>query len=215
MKIKFLGHASFLIISDKGVKIITDPYKEGCFGGGIKYGAITEEADIVTISHEHDDHNETDIKGKPTFIRGVGKHDAKGITITGVDVYHDKNSGKERGTNTIYNMLIDEMYVIHLGDLGHTLSKSNADKIGNVDVLLIPVGGYFTIDAKDAENIINTLKPKVVIPMHFKTDKCGFPIAPVEDFIKNKEIKKVDGEIEIKKETLPVKTTIYVLAPTK
>jgi len=215
MKIKFLGHASFLLTSDKGVKIITDPYKPGCFGGGIKYSRITEDADIVTISHEHDDHNETNIEGNPSFVRGAGKKQVKGITIMGVDVYHDESSGKERGGNTIFNMVIDDLNVVHLGDLGHNLSSAEVDKIGNVDVLLIPVGGYFTIDSRTAEKVINILKPKVVIPMHFKTDKCGFPIASVDDFTKNKEVNKIDGEFQIKKETLPEKTTIYVLTSTK
>jgi len=215
MKIKFLGHAAFLITSDKGVKIITDPYKPGCYGGGIKYNPITEEADIVTISHEHDDHNETKIKGNPTFVRETGKKEVKGITIDGTEVFHDKSNGKERGKDIIFNILIDGINVVHMGDVGHIISKSDKDKIGNVDVLLIPVGGYFTIDAKDADNIINLLKPKVIIPMHFKTAKCDFPIAPVEDFIKNKEVKKVDGEFEIKKEKLPAKHVIYVLIPTK
>jgi L-ascorbate metabolism protein UlaG (beta-lactamase superfamily) len=215
MKVKFLGHASFLITSDKGTKIITDPYKPGCFGGGIKYEPINETADIVTISHEHDDHNETNIKGNPSFVRGAGKKEVKGVVITGVDVYHDESSGKERGPNTIFHMLIDDMNVVHLGDLGHRLSSSETEKIGEVNVLLIPVGGYFTIDAKTAEDVINTLKPNVIIPMHFKTDKCGFPIAPVEDFIKGKGVKKIAGEVTIKKEDLPDKTTIYVLEPTK
>ena len=215
IKIKFLGHASFLISSDKGIKIITDPYKPGSFSGDIKYGPINEEADIVTISHEHDDHNETKINGNPSFVRGKGKKEVKGITIAGVDVYHDESGGKERGSNTIFNMLIDNMNVVHLGDLGHKLSPAEVNKIGKVDVLLIPVGGHFTIDAKTAEDVINTLKPKIVIPMHFKTDKCGLQIAPVENFTKNKNVKKLDGEFEVKKENLPDKTTIYVLTPTK
>ncbi|UCG92556.1 MAG: MBL fold metallo-hydrolase [candidate division WOR-3 bacterium] len=215
MKIKFLGHASFLITSDKGTKIITDPYKPGCFGGGIKYEPITEEANIVTISHEHDDHNETNIKGNPSFVRGAGAKEVSGIKINGIETHHDESGGTERGANTIFNMFIDDMNVVHLGDLGHTLSSDDTKKIGNVDVLIVPVGGYFTIDAKIAESVINSLKPKVVIPMHFKTDKCGFPIAAVEDFTKEKDVKKIDGELEIKKETLPSQTTIYVLTPTK
>jgi L-ascorbate metabolism protein UlaG (beta-lactamase superfamily) len=215
MKIKFLGHAAFLITSDRGIRIITDPYKPGCFDGGIKYDKITEDADIVTISHDHDDHNETNINGNPTFIKDSAAKEIKEIKISGVDVFHDTSEGKERGSNIIFNMLIDNMNVVHLGDLGHNLSSGEVDKIGNVDVLLIPVGGYFTIDAKVAENTINSLNPKVVIPMHFKTDKCGFPIAPVEDFIKGKEVTKVDGEVEIKKDTLPKSTTIFVLTPTK
>lgn len=215
MKIKFLGHAAFLITSEKGVRVITDPYKPGCYGGGIKYNPITEEADIVTISHEHDDHNESKINGNPVFVRESGTRQVKGINISGYEVYHDKTSGKERGRDVIFNIEIDGVNVVHLGDLGHTLTESDAKKIGRVDILLIPVGGYFTIDSKDAEAIVNLLNPKVVIPMHFKTSKCEFPIAPVEEFTKSKEIVKVDGELDIKREMLPEKTTIYLLTPTK
>ncbi|MGQ9663706.1 MAG: MBL fold metallo-hydrolase [bacterium] len=215
MKIKFLGHAAFLITSEQGIRIITDPYKPGCYGGGIKYGPITEEADVVLISHDHDDHNETNIKGNPIFVREKGKKEVKGIVINGIEVFHDKSGGKERGKNIIFNMLIDGLNVVHMGDVGHIISKSDADKVGNVDILFIPVGGYFTIDANDADSIIELFNPKVVIPMHFKTAKCDFPIAPVDDFIKNKEVKRVEGELEIKKVDLPSNTVIYVLTPTK
>ncbi|MGQ9464482.1 MAG: MBL fold metallo-hydrolase [bacterium] len=215
MKIKFLGHAAFLITSEQGIRIITDPYKPGCYGGGIKYGPITEEADVVLISHDHDDHNETNIKGNPIFVREKGKKEVKGIVINGIEVFHDKSGGKERGKNIIFNMLIDGLNVVHMGDVGHIISKSDADKVGNVDILFIPVGGYFTIDANDADSIIELLNPKVVIPMHFKTAKCDFPIAPVDDFIKNKEVKRVEGELEIKKVDLPSNKVIYVLTPTK
>lgn len=215
MKVKFLGHAAFLITSDAGVRIITDPYKPGCFDGGIKYDQITEEADIVTISHEHDDHNETNINGNPTFIRSTDVKIVKDIKFSGVDVYHDTSEGKERGNVVIFNMTIDGLNVVHLGDLGHDLSPKEIEGIGKVDVLFIPVGGYFTIDAKIADNVINVLKPKIVIPMHFKTDKCGFPIAPIDDFIKDKDIKKTDGELVITRDELPDKTTIYILKPTQ
>lgn len=215
MKVKFLGHAAFLITSDSGVRIITDPYKQGCFDGGIKYEAITEEADIVTISHDHDDHNETRINGNPAFIKSTGSQVIKDIKIFGVDVYHDTSKGAERGRNIIFNMSIDGMNVVHLGDLGHPISPEQIGAIGNVDILLVPVGGYFTIDAKIAESIVEALKPKIVIPMHFKTDKCGFPIASIEDFTTNKDIEKVAGELVITKDELPDTTTIYYLEPTK
>jgi L-ascorbate metabolism protein UlaG (beta-lactamase superfamily) len=215
MKVKFLGHASFLITSEDGTRIITDPYRPGCFAGGIKYEPITEEADIVTISHDHDDHNCTDIQGDPTFIRGAGEKESKGIKITGTDVFHDESGGKERGKNTVFKMMIDGMSVVHLGDLGHPLSDHQVQEIGKVDVLLIPVGGYFTIDAVTADNITKQLDPKIVIPMHYKTEKCGFPIAAVDEYTKNKTTKKIEGEFAITKENLPKTMTTYVLIPTK
>jgi len=213
MIITFLGHAAFLITSETGVKIITDPYKPGCFNGGIQYSAITDTVDIVTISHEHDDHNDTSLNGKPKYIKKPGKQEIKGITITGTEVFHDTSQGQERGKNTIFNILVDSVNIVHLGDLGHKLSYSDSAKIGKVDILLIPVGGYFTIDAANAWDVVKMLKPKVVIPMHYKTDKCGFPIAPVEDFVKGKEVKKIDGELEMTKSTLPESTTVYVISP--
>jgi L-ascorbate metabolism protein UlaG (beta-lactamase superfamily) len=215
MKIKFLGHASFLITSEKGVRIITDPYKPGCFDGGIKYSPITEEADVVTISHEHDDHNATDIAGNPVFVRGSGRQELKDIVIKGYDVFHDESGGKERGANTIFCMTVDDMNIVHLGDLGHPLSDDEIAQIGSVDILFVPVGGYFTIDAQIAEQMVSKLQPRIVVPMHFKTDKCGFPIAPVENYTKNKEIKQLAGEFEITKENLPEVTTTFVLTPTK
>ena len=215
MKIKFLGHASFLITSEKGIRIITDPYKPGCFDGGIKYDPITEDADVVTISHEHDDHNATNIGGNPTYIRATGKQNFKDIAIQGYDVFHDESGGKERGRNTIFKMTVDGINIVHLGDLGHPLSDEEIEQIGAVDILFVPVGGYFTIDAELAEKTVGRLQPKVVVPMHFKTGKCGFPIAPVEDYTKNKETRKLDGEFEITKETLPERTTTFVLMPTK
>lgn len=215
MKIRFLGHASFLITSDQGIRIITDPYRSGCFDGGIGYDPITEEADIVTISHEHDDHNETSINGRPEFVRGPGKHAAKGITIAGTPTFHDAGKGKDRGENTAFKISMDGMELVHLGDLGHPLSAQDIASIGGVDILFIPVGGHFTIDAGAAENVVNGLKPKVVIPMHFKTDKCGFPIAPVGDFTRGKNAEKIDGDLKITKEGLPKETTIYVMEPAK
>lgn len=215
MKIKFLGHAAFFLESENGTRIITDPYKPGCFDGGIKYGPITEEADIVTISHEHDDHNCTDVKGNPVFVRGAGTKEIKGITITGTDVFHDESGGSERGSNTIFKMTIDGMNIVHLGDLGHALSEEDIKKIGKVDVVFIPVGGYFTIDAAIAEETVAKLNPRIVIPMHYKTEKCAFPIASIGDYIKHKDVEKFEGSVEIQKDNLPNKQMTYVLKPIK
>jgi L-ascorbate metabolism protein UlaG (beta-lactamase superfamily) len=215
MKIKFLGHAAFLITSDSGVRIITDPYKPGCFDGGIAYEAINEETDIVTISHDHDDHNETNIKGDPVFIRNAKQQEVKGIKIQGIGVFHDTNKGKDRGQNVMFRMVVDGVTVVHSGDLGHELSHEAVAQLGNVDVLLVPVGGHFTIGPAGADKLVDALKPKVVIPMHFKTGKCGFPIAPIEEYIKSKKVEHVTGEYRVTKDALPEHTTIVVLEPAK
>jgi len=213
MKIKWLGHASFLITSDTGIKIITDPYTTG---GDLSYGEITEASDIVTVSHDHFDHNNVAaVGGKPEVVKGIGTTKAKGIEFRGMASYHDEAGGSQRGKNTIFYFEVDGIRVCHLGDLGHQLSDKQASELGGVDILLIPVGGYFTIDAKVATQICNQLKPKVIIPMHFKNDKCDFPIAGLDEFLKGKEgIKKLNAsEVEFKQAELSPTTQIIVLQP--
>ncbi len=213
MKIKWLGHASFLITSDKGMKIITDPYQAG---GPIQYGEIKGPADAVTVSHEHVDHNNVaPIEGKPQIIRSAKPVEVKGIKFRGVDTFHDENKGKDRGTNTVFCFEVDNIHVCHLGDLGHRLSDQEVKKIGQVDVLLTPMAGFFTINAEVATEVSNKLKPKVIIPMHFKNDRCDIPVSTVDDFLKGKnKVTRMDSsEIEFKTGRLPAETKIIVLKP--
>jgi len=214
MKIKWYGHAAFLITSDQGIKIILDPYEPGAFGGQLSYGKIGDKADIVLTSHDHADHNDTkSLPGSPQVVKGSGSKAIKGVSIKGISTYHDPSKGSERGTNTIFNLQVDGIQVCHLGDLGHILSEKELTEIGPVDILLIPVGGFFTIDAKEATRVVEQIKPKVLIPMHFKTEKCGFPIAPVEDFLKGKPALNRTGtsEATFDKASLPQKTEIIIL----
>ncbi len=215
MKIKWLGHAAFLIASDANIRIITDPYQSG---GGIKYSSITEEADYVTISHEHSDHNYVDsIRGNPVIIRGVGTHQKEHFTFKGFASFHDDRNGRLRGENTIFCFNIDDIKICHLGDLGHLLSEDKIEEIGEVDVLLIPVGGTYTIDANQATVLCKKINPKIMIPMHFKTPKLDFPITDVRSFIYGKEnVRELNSsEFEITKEGLPVTAEIIVLKPAK
>ncbi|MGQ9572123.1 MAG: MBL fold metallo-hydrolase [Dehalococcoidia bacterium] len=215
MKVKWLGHACFLLTSDSGLRIITDPYTSGVYG--LDYAPPSETADIVTVSHDHADHNNVAaVKGNPQVVQGVGSHDVKGIRFKGVASAHDQSSGKERGSNTIFCFALDGINVCHLGDLGHDLSAQTAAEIGPVDVLLIPVGGNFTIDAAVAGSVCQKLAPKVVIPMHFKNERCpSFPVARVEDFTRGRQQVKTiaDSEVEIRKEQLPSGTETIVLRP--
>jgi len=198
MKIKWLGHSSFLITSRAGVSILTDPYKSGSYEGAVGYGKITDAADIVLVSHDHDDHNSVEsVPGSPVVLKGPGEHESKGIKFRGVETYHDKSQGKERGKNTVFVFDVDGVKVCHLGDLGHTVGKETCSKIGKVDVLLVPVGGFFTIDAAEATAVAEALDPRIVIPMHFKTEKLGFPIAGVDGFLKGKQSVKRQGSAEI------------------
>jgi L-ascorbate metabolism protein UlaG (beta-lactamase superfamily) len=213
MKIKWLGHAAFLITTDSGTRIITDPYETS---DALKYGEIVESADIVTISHEHGDHsNVAAVQGSPQVIRETTR--AKGIDFRGISTYHDENAGSKRGKNTIFCFEVDGVNVCHLGDLGHLLSDKQAAEMGKIDVLLIPVGGFYTIDAKAASQLCDQLKPGGVIPMHYKNDKCTFPIASVDEFLRGKKnVAKMDAsEVELKAGELPASTQIMVLQPAK
>ena len=214
MKIKWYGHAAFLITSDQGVKIITDPYTSGAYDGKLAYGKIQDQVDMTIITHDHADHNDpASLPGSPQIIKGSGPKTVKGISFKGIPTFHDPSKGSERGANTIFTFNVDGIQVCHLGDLGHALSEKELKEIGPVDILLIPVGGYFTIDLKEATQVAEQIKPKVVIPMHFKTEKCGFPIAPVEDFLKGKQkVKRLGAsETTFAKGTLPQQMEIVVL----
>jgi len=209
MKIKWLGHACFVITSDTGIKIITDPYVTGDY---LSYGEIEESADIVTVSHNHGDHNNVSaVQGNPIIVRGTAE--LKGIKFKGIACYHDDARGKSRGDNTILCFEVDGIRVCHLGDLGHQLSAQQLAELGKVDILLIPVGGFFTIDAKVASQVCNQLAPNVVIPMHYKTNKCEFPIAGVDEFLRGKkDVSRLDAsEAEFKQGELPASTQIIVL----
>ena len=205
MKVKWLGHSAFLLTSATGKKVLTDPYKSGSFNGAVGYGPISEKADVVISSHKHDDHYCLD--GLPTgyeCFTSTGEHEAAGIKIKGIKTYHDTSQGKERGSNVVFVIDIDGIKVCHLGDLGHTISREEAGAIGKVDVLLIPVGGFFTIGPKEAVEVMKSLEPSVTIPMHFKTDALDFPIKPVEDFLSLAGDYEKAGatEIEIDKDDL-------------
>jgi L-ascorbate metabolism protein UlaG (beta-lactamase superfamily) len=209
MKIKYLAHAAFLITSEKGTRILTDPYTTS---PGLNLGAIKETADIVTVSHEHGDHNNVAaVKGNPKIVRA--SQEVNGISIKAVATAHDDKGGSQRGKNTVFSFNIDGINVCHAGDLGHELSAEQANAIGKVDILMIPVGGFFTIDATTATKVCDQLKPKVVLPMHYKTDKLNLPIAGVEDFLKGKNnvTRSNDSEIELKANKLPSTTQIVVL----
>jgi L-ascorbate metabolism protein UlaG (beta-lactamase superfamily) len=213
MRVKWLGHACFLLTSRDSLRVITDPY---AVGGGINYSPINETADIITVSHGHDDHSDISaVKGKPEVVKSDGIKTVKGIQFKGIATYHDEAQGEKRGLNTIFCFTIDDMKLCHLGDLGHVLSREQIGEIAAVDILFIPVGGFFTIDASTATQVCTQLGSKVVIPMHFKTPKCAYPIAGVTDFLQGKKhVRRIDNsEVDFEAEKLPVTTEIVQLQP--
>ena len=211
MKIKWLGHSCFLITSVEGVRIVLDPYKSESH---LNYIEVREKADLVTVSHEHYDHNYTAlIPGNPEVVKGHGTRNIKGIAIRGIDAWHDEAGGKERGSNTIFCLSIEGMQVCHMGDLGHLPTEEQLIEIGKVDILLLPVGGVFTIDVKAANELIDKLKPKVAIPMHYKTDRCTWLQYEADDFTRGKSnVKRLDtSEVELSKAKLPWTAEIIIL----
>jgi L-ascorbate metabolism protein UlaG (beta-lactamase superfamily) len=179
MKISWLGHASFLIESG-GKYLITDPCDEQC-----GYRPWSEPVDIATVSHDHYDHNAVEhLQGNPLIIKGQDSPvNAKGFTVQGFRSYHDKNQGQQRGINYIYKITAEDIDILHLGDQGTLLDQDLIKQIGKVDILMVPVGGIYTVDAADAAVIVEQLQPRIVIPMHYKTAQGTIQLAPVEDFL--------------------------------
>jgi L-ascorbate metabolism protein UlaG (beta-lactamase superfamily) len=213
MEVTWYGHAAFLITTGQGIKIITDPYKPG---GSIAYQAIPDEADIVTVSHDHTDHNYVEgLPGKPQVIKGAGRHEIRGVVVEGIASYHDDTGGSQRGHNTIFTIDADGIRICHLGDLGHVLSDEEVQRIAQVDVLCIPVGGVFTIGPQEATTVADQLQPRLIFPIHVKTEKCALPIEPVDAFLQGKgEVQKLDtSTFSFTKEELEVVLGIIVLQP--
>ena len=214
MKIKYLGHSCFLFVDDAGNQVLTDPYKPGAYGGALTYGPITDSADIIVLSHEHEDHADfQSLPNRPLLIRTAAR--ARGIEFDVVETYHDEVEGKKRGNNRVTCFAMDGIRVCHLGDLGHILSPEQVQSIGKVDILLIPVGGTFTIGPSEAEKVVEQINPGIVIPMHYKTEKCGFPIEPVDAFLQGKSgVRRASsGEVIVHKEDIPEGCTVLVLPP--
>ena len=214
MRIKFYGHAAFGLTTGSGVRIIIDPYESGGAGGAIGHAPITDHADIVLVSHDHGDHNDTStIKGPFTEVRTGGSYDVKGVKVLALPVYHDASQGKERGNNLIFVIEADGLKVVHVGDLGHLLDEDVLSRIGKTDVLMLPVGGTYTITATEAGKVVDAIKPSIILPMHYKTEKVALPLTPVEDFTKGKKrVRKVGAsEIEVTHGSLPEEPEIVLL----
>jgi L-ascorbate metabolism protein UlaG (beta-lactamase superfamily) len=213
MKIKHLGHAAFELALDSGVRIVFDPYTPGAFDA-IDCAPIEGEFDAAVVSHDHDDHccREVLLRARK-IINKAGRVDVGGVWIETAPTFHDEAKGAKRGKNLVSVVDAEGLRVAHLGDLGHKVSAKDVPILKGVDVLLIPVGGYFTIDAGAAATIVKDLEPKIVIPMHYLTLKVTLPIAPVENFTRLMDNVEKAGasEIVVTKETLPAKTKVVVL----
>lgn len=208
MDISWLGHSCFRI---RGVHatVITDPYSPDL---GYSLGKPT--ARIVTVSHQHPGHSYVQgIGGEPKLVAGPGEYEISGVLIIGMATFHDGEEGRKRGKNTAYLMEVDEVLVCHLGDLGHVLTTEQVAEIGNVDVLLLPVGGVSTINAPMAAEVVRELEPKAVVPMHYKTEALNRELEPVGRFLKEMGVKEVNSmpKLSFTKANLPISTQVFLL----
>ena len=211
MKIKYLGHSSFKLTESTGTTIVTDPYSHQ-----IGFAMPKVSADAVTISHHHFDHdNAKAVDGNPQIIDKEASYDLPGVEINAFKSFHDNSEGKLRGENVIFKFRMDGLGVCHLGDLGEECSAELIERILPVDVLLIPVGGNYTIDAETAKEYVDRLMPEVVIPMHYRVKDLKVDIEKVDEFTDLFDEEAVeecdDSEIELSRRDLTGDTRIIVL----
>ncbi len=205
MKIKWLGHASFLIKTN-GKTILTDPFDET-----IGYKPNFPSVDIVLVSHEHFDHNAVGkVPSYKEIIKGYVEKYIDGIKIKGIRGYHDNKQGRLRGEVTMFKIESEGRSLIHLSDIGTVLTEEQVKEIGKVDIVMIPVGGIYTVGPKEAWKIVEQLNPKIVLPMHYKTPFLKFDLLPVYKFLEGREYTE-KNELEINTHPLPEKTQIIVL----
>ncbi|MBZ9578307.1 MBL fold metallo-hydrolase [Patescibacteria group bacterium] len=217
MQITWYGQSFFRILTQKGknnqVNLVIDPFNETI---GLRPPKL--EADILLITHQHSDHNNLlAVSGNPFVISGPGEYEIKGVFIQGIPSFHDNVRGKERGLNTIYTIETEEIRLCHLGDLGQKeLDSEQLEKIGDIDILMIPIGGVYTISAKEASKVISQSEPKIVIPMHYQIPKLKIKLEGLNKFLKMMGIKtpEILKKFLIKKKDLAAEgMKIIILKP--
>ncbi len=211
MKITWLGQSCFLFENKQGQRLVCDP-----FNPAIGYPAPHVKADVVTISHGHHDHNATEqLIGSPYIKQTLEREALFGYTISGIASYHDNEQGAQRGPNIIFIGETDGLRFAHCGDLGHTLSPEQIAAIGKLDILLIPVGSVYTLDGAEAAKVVTQLKPKLTIPMHFKTPTLEINLRPVTDFLEHnpQHTLTATNNVLITKENINEFAPVLVLAP--
>ena len=207
-EITWLGHACFRLKS-KDATIITDPYDKS-----LGLGTLNQRADIVTISHDSPYHSSlSGIKGEPFVVREPGEYETRGVFVTGVWSYADDKGGKERGRNVMFLFHLDDIVVCHLGSLGHSLKSSQVEAFGDVDVLLVPIGGHSTLDSTRAVEAISQIEPRIVVPMHYHTGREIIEMDTIEKFAKEMGIKEwtPQDKLALKKADMDEATRVVVL----
>lgn len=213
MDITWLGQACFKL-KGKNATVVIDPFDPEFIGLKLPKDL---QADVVLITHDHSDHNNAAIvsgpTGKPMVFTGPGEYEINGVVITGISSFHDDTQGSQRGKNIIFHLLLDGLNIVHLGDLGqHELTEEQLNLIGQTDILLVPVGSFYTIAAKEATGIVSQLEPKIIVPMHYKIDGLKVDLEPVENFLKQMGAEDVNpiSKLSITKEKLPEEPQVVV-----
>lgn len=212
MKIKYLGHSCFLLTESTGTAVVCDPY-----GEEIGYKMPQVYADAVTVSHHHYDHdNVAAVSGNPVVLDKEQGYELPGVEINAIKSFHDNCFGKERGENVIFKFRMDGMDICHLGDLGEECTPELIESLLPVNVLLIPVGGNYTIDAAMAKEYVDRIMPDVVIPMHYRTKGCNVDIEKEDEFVSlmeddNIEAEEIEDELELNRDDMDGEYTRLII----
>lgn len=215
MQITWFGQSCFQITASRSrgetVDVVIDPFSEEI---GLKLPKMT--ADVLLVTHDHYDHNNKNaVGGNPLLFDTPGEYEAKKVFVRGIPSFHDNKEGKEKGPNIIYTVEVEELRICHLGDLGQAeLTPDQLEKIGDIDILMVPVGGEFTLSAKEAMKVMSQIEPRITIPMHYSVPKLKIKLESVDDFLKMAGIKKIEPENKLsikKKDILPDEAKIIVL----
>ena len=209
MDVTWLGHGCFRL-RGRGAAVVTDPYPPSI---GLKLSRL--DANLVTVSHEHDNHNYTQIVRDAYEIRGPGEYEVAGVSVIGVPSYHDAEKGAKHGRNTIYLIEIDDVRVCHLGDLGSPLDDAEAEAISSPDVLLIPVGGRTVINAAQAAQLVRQLEPRYVVPMHYAIPGLKLELDPLDRFLKEMAVTAAEPQpkLSLQASSGEYDTKVVVLEP--
>jgi len=211
MDVTWLGHGCFRL-RGKSAAVVTDPYPPS-----IGLRLPRQEADLLTISHEHENHSYTQaVRDGAYEIKGPGEYEVAGVSVVGFQTFHDTKKGAERGRNTVYLIEIDDVRVCHLGDLGHALDDEDAEVVSSVDVLLVPVGGRTAINAVGAAEVVRQLEPRYVIPMHYAIPGLKLQLDPLDRFLKEMGVTASDPQPKLavqKSSVSEYETRVVVLEP--
>jgi L-ascorbate metabolism protein UlaG (beta-lactamase superfamily) len=212
MQLSWLGHSCFKIqekIGSNIITVITDPFDSDYVGLKL----ANQEADIVTISHDHQDHNNLKIiKNKPFVVDSAGEYEVGEIFIDGIDSSHDNKNGEEKGRNIIFRLAIGGLVITHLGDLGDILDTKQLERIEGTDILIIPVGGEYTINYKKAVEVVNQIEPRIIIPMHYNLPGLKIKLDGVDSFIKELGLNpRYEDKLKISKKDLPTEDSELII----